>query len=48
MTEDIPKDVVNKFNESIELEIKKKKKEKKKLTKQIKNLGLVKKNINNE
>lgn len=48
MTSKIPKRVELHFKDDIELEIKKKKKEKKKLTKQIKQLGIVKNEINNE
>lgn len=48
MTEDLPKEVKDKFKSDIDTEIKGLKKEKKKITKKIKKLGLVKQNIDNE
>lgn len=48
MTEDIPKEVTDKFKQDIDVKIKGLKKEKKKITKEIKKLGLVKQNIDNE
>ena len=49
MTDDeLPNEVKDVFNSDIDLEIKKLKKDKKKITKKIKNLGNLKKDINDE